>query len=180
MSDKLETLIAVFQDSDSLIRAAKSLAGQGNEEFEALSPMWVPELEDVLPHRPSSVRWYALLGCIAGAILGMGFQIMTVLLWPIMVGGKPIVSLPAFVVISFEMTILVGALATVAGFMVNSKLPLIGRDYYHPGCGQSDFAIVIKTGADERPAIESSLREAGATQVGPVEPQAVLLGIEDE
>jgi hypothetical protein len=179
MSDKPETLIAVFQDSDSLVRAAKSLLDQGREEFEALSPMPVPGLEDVLPHRASSVRWFTLLGCIAGAVLGMAFQIMTVVLWPIWVGGKPILSFPAFVVVSFEVTILVGAIATMAGFMMNTRLPLIGRDYYHQGCSQSDFAIVVKTGPDERSAVESSLREAGAMEVKPVEPQTVLLGIED-
>jgi hypothetical protein len=180
MSEKLETLVAVFRDSDALVKAAKALVAQGNEEFEALSPMPVEGLDDVLPHRPSSVRWFTLLGCIAGAVLGMAFQIMTVVLWPIWVGGKPIISLPAFVIVSFEVTILVGAIATMAGLMMNAKLPLIGRDYYHQGCSQSDFAIVVKTNPDERAAVESSLREAGATEIKPVEPQSVLLGIEDE
>jgi hypothetical protein len=180
MSEKPETLVAVFQDSDSLVQAAKSLLDQGREEFEALSPMPVPELEDVLSRRPSNVRWFTLLGCIAGAVLGMAFQIATVVMWPIWVGGKPIMSLPAFVVIAFEMSILVGAVATMAGLMVNAKLPMIGRDYYHQGCSQSDFALIIKLDPDERPAVESSLLKAGATEVKQIEPQSVLLGIEDE
>ena len=180
MSDKPETLLAVFQDSDGLIRAAKSLLDQGREEFEALSPMPVPGLDDVLPHRPSSVRWFTLLGCLAGAVLGMAFQIATVVMWPIWVGGKPIISLPAFVIVSFEMTILVGAIATMAGLMMNAKLPMIGRDFYHQGCSQSDFALVVKLRPEERPEVESLLREAGAAEVKQIEPQSVLLGIEDE
>ena len=180
MSAKPETLVAIFQDSDGLIRAAKSLVDQGREEFEALSPMPVSGLDDVIPHGPSNVRWFTLFGCIAGAVLGMAFQIATVVAWPIWVGGKPIISLPAFVIVAFEMTILGGAFATMAGLMMNSKLPMIGRDYYHQGCSQSDFALIIKLKPDERSEVESSLLEAGAIEVKLIEPQSVLLGIEVE
>lgn len=180
MSKKSETFVAVFEDSAGLVRAAASLVNHGREDFEAMSPMPLPELEDILPHRPSSVRWFTLFGCIAGAVLGMAFQIATVVQWPIWVGGKPILSLPAFVVIAFEMAILVGAAATMAGLMINSKLPMIGRDYYHQGCSQSDFALAIKLDPEEQPAVESLLLEAGATEVKPTEPQSVLLGIDYE
>ena len=53
----------------------------------------------------------------------MAFTIYTVLSWPLMVGGKPIVSIPAFVIIAFELTILFGALATLTGFLILAGLP---------------------------------------------------------
>ena len=43
--------------------------------------------------------------------------------WPLVTGGKPIVSIPAYVVIAFEMTILFGALSTVIGLFINARLP---------------------------------------------------------
>lgn len=178
MNDNTETLVAVFHDSGGLIRAVTSLVDRGHEAFEALSPMSLPELDEALPHRPSSVRWFTLIGCVAGAVLGMAFQIATVLAWPIWVGGKPIVSWPAFVIIAFEMTILFGALATMAGLMINSKLPMIGRDHYHQGAALSDFALIIECAPDERPSMETLLMEAGASEVKPSEPQSVLLGID--
>jgi hypothetical protein len=179
MNDNTETLVAVFHDSGGLVRAVKSLANRGLEAFEALSPVPLPELDEVAPHHPSSVRWFTLLGCVAGAILGMAFQVATTLAWPIRVGGKPIVSWPAFVVVAFEMTILFGALATMAGLMINSKLPMIGRDHYHQGAALSDFALIIECVSDERPSIETLLMEAGAIEVKTSEPKSVLLGIDE-
>lgn len=178
MNENREMLIAVFADSTRLIRAAQSLVNKGHDDFEALSPVPVPELDDVLSDKPSSVRWFTLAGCIAGGVLGLAFQIATVIMWPIWVGGKPIISLPAFIVVSFEMTILFGAIAAFVGLMMNARLPMIGRDYYHEGCSQSDFALVISLKPNERSLIEAIVRDAGAEDVRTAELQSVLLGIE--
>ena len=176
MADERETLLAVFEDSHGLTDAVRAMVDKGHEELEALSPAPVPELEELLPHRPSNVRWFTLLGCIAGAVLGMAFQIMTVIQWPILVGGKPIVSLPAFVIISFEMTVLFGALATLAGLFLNARLPQIGKDFYHDGCSQSYYALVIECDPGERASIETILRDAGASDVQTPGRKSVLLG----
>ena len=178
MSNGKVTLKAVFSDSKGLVEAAKTLSGRGYDGLEALSPVPVPELEHALSRRPSSVRWFTLAGCVIGGVLGMAFQIATVLAWPIWVGGKPIVSLPAFVVVSFEMTLLFGAIATLTGLMLNARLPLIGREHYHRGCSQSDFALLVRLDPDERAPVEALLLEAGAKEVQTSEPQSVLLGVD--
>ncbi len=176
MSGKGETLLAVFDDSSGLTDAARALLEKGHAGIEALSPAPVPELEELLPPRSSSVRWFTLCGCIAGGVLGFAFQIMTVVQWPIMVGGKPIVSLPAFVVIAFEMTILFGAIATLVGLMLNARLPQIGKDCYHAGCSQSDYALLVECDPAERESIVALLREAGAGEVQTTGPKSVLFG----
>lgn len=176
MPEGRETLLALFEDSRGLTDAVRALVDKGHDEFEALSPTPVHELRDLAPGRPSSVRWFTLAGCVAGAAFGFGLQIMTALQWPIIVGGKPVLSMPAFVVIAFEMTILFGALATMAGLMLNARLPQIGREFYHEGCSQSEFALIVKCRPDERASIENLMREAGATDVQAAAAKSVLLG----
>jgi hypothetical protein len=176
MNDGRETILAVFREPEGLVRAARSLVEHGHEGFEAMSPVPVPELDDVLPRPPSSVRWFTLLGCIAGGISGLAFQVATVIMWPIWVGGKPILSWPAFVIVSFEMTILFGAIATFAGLMMNARLPMIGRDYYHEGCSQGDFALVISPDPNDFASIRALLLEAGSQDVREIEPASVLMG----
>ena len=180
MQDNRETLLAVFGDSQGLTEAVKATVDSGGDVLETLSPVHLPELDKVLPQRPSFVRWFALLGCIGGAVLGLAFQIMTVLQWPHLTGGKPALSFPAFVVVAFEMTILLGALATFAGLMIAAKLPQIGKDHYHDGCSQSDFALVVRCDQRERSSLETLLREAGAQEVRAVEPKSVWLGTDEE
>jgi len=176
MPENHATLVGVFPDSRRLLEAVEAMREAGHNVLEALSPIPLPELDELLPHRPSSVRWFTLLGCIAGAVLGMAFQIMTVVQWPILTGGKPVVSLPAFVIISFEMTILFGASATLLGLMLNARLPQIGKDWYHEGCSQSDFALAVECDAAHRAEAEAMLLEAGARQVRAVEPKSVWIG----
>jgi hypothetical protein len=167
MPDRREPLLAVFADPKQLADAIRAMQRGGNDRLEALSPIPLPELDELLPERPSQVRWFALVGCIAGAFFGMGLQVMTVLEWPLLVGGKPVVSLPAFVVIAFEMTILFGGLATMLGLMLNAKLPPIAKECYHAGCSRSDFALVVWHEPSEYASVEAALREAGAREVRP-------------
>jgi len=180
MSDRRETLLAVFGDARSLIEGVQAMVRGDKEILEALSPIPLPELEELLPGRPSFVRWFALMGCVGGGAFGLALQIGTVLQWPHLTGGKPALSLPAFVVVAFEMTILLGALATFAGLMIAAKLPQIGKDHYHDGCSQSDFALVVRCDQRERSSLETLLREAGAQEVRAVEPKSVWLRTDEE
>ncbi len=75
----------------------------------------------------SPVRIFTLVGAFTGTAAGAALAIWASLDWPLIVGGKEIVSLPAFSVIMFEVTILLGALSTVAGLFINARLPRIGR-----------------------------------------------------
>jgi hypothetical protein len=163
-------LLAVFSNPDNVTDAVKSMIQRGNDALEILSPIPLPELEELLPRRPSTVRWFTLLGCIAGALSGFGLQILTALHWPLYVGGKPIDSISAFIVIGFELTILLGAMAAVLGFLINTKLPPITKKAYVPGCSQKDFALIVKHSPSEYAVIEAKLREAGAREVQPLEP----------
>ena len=179
MPDNREALVAVFGDSHGLTDAVRAVLDSGNDVLEVLSPVHLPEVDELLPQRPSLVRWFALLGCVGGAAFGLAFQVMTVLQWPHLTGGKPALSLPAFVVVAFEMTILLGAVATLVGLMIAARLPQIGKDHYHEGCSQSDFALVLECDRRDRPSLETVLRGSGAQEVRAVGPKSVWFGTDE-
>ena len=70
--------------------------------------------------------------------------------WPLVVGGKPIVSIPAFVVIAFELTILFGALSTVIGLFINTRLPhLKPLVVYDPEFSSGRFGVYVSASPEK-------------------------------
>ena len=60
--------------------------------------------------------------------------------------------------------------------MIAARLPQIGKDHYHDGCSQSDFALVLECDQRDRSSLETLLREAGAQEVRSVGPTSVWFG----
>jgi hypothetical protein len=113
------------------------------------TPFWVHELDALLPEsRPGLLRRFTLGGALAGFLLGILFPVLTVLQWPLPTGGKPLITLPAFLIIGFELTILLGAIASFAGFLILARLPDAGalRE-----CGETGnrFVVIDLGGGDE-------------------------------
>src|SRR5690606_25925091 len=81
-------------------------------------------------------------------------------------GGKPIISLPAFVIIAFELTILFGALSTVVGLFINARLPRARREVvYDPSFSAGKFGIFVAATDTRIPEAAGIMRESGAEQV---------------
>ncbi len=177
MKDNTQTLLAVFSGPQPLYEGIKAARRHGihANNLEALSPAPLPGLDKLIVERPSAVRWATLIGCIAGGLFGLWLQFATSLDWPLRVGGKPVVSLPAFVVIAFELTILFGAFGTLAGLFTAAKLPPISKSVFHEGCSQSDFALLVRHKPSDYATLEGLLREAGARDVSIARPRSTVL-----
>jgi hypothetical protein len=115
----------IFEDREQFLEALRLLVREGvpGERIRVITPFGVPEVEEILPRGRSKVRFFALVGAASGTVTGFAFTILTSLSWPLIVGGKPVVSLPPFLIIAFALTILFGALSTFAGFLLLSRLP---------------------------------------------------------
>jgi hypothetical protein len=115
----------VFEEKGKFLERLRGLVQEGvpGERIRVITPFGVPEVEEILPRGRSKVRFFALVGAASGTVTGFAFTILTSLSWPLIVGGKPIVSLPPFLIIAFALTILFGALSTFAGFLLLSRLP---------------------------------------------------------
>ena len=159
-------VVGVFATLDGALLALRELKAKGYDNLTVYSPVPNHELEDVLGHPPSPVRLFTLIGGLTGCFLGFLYAIWTSLDWELIVGGKPIVSLPPFIVIGFETTILLGALITVAGMFLNARLPRLGRALgYDPRFSNDKIGIVAVGGPAQVAAAEDIMRAAGADEV---------------
>jgi len=115
----------VFEEKEKFLERLRGLVQEGvpGERIRVITPFGVPEVEEILPGKRSKVRYFALVGAASGTASGFALTILTSLSWPLIVGGKPIVSIPPFIIIAFALTILFGALSTFAGFLLLSRLP---------------------------------------------------------
>jgi hypothetical protein len=159
-------VVGVFTYLDDAVRALRELKAEGHAQLTVYSPVPRHELDEVLAKKESPVRMFTLVGGLTGVSFGFFYAIATSLDWPLVVGGKPVVSLPPFVVIGFETTILLGALATVAGMLLNAKLPRFARaPGYDPRFSCDKIGIVSFGGPAQLVAARAILERAGAEEV---------------
>ena len=112
------------------------------------------------------MRLWVLLGGITGCLGGFLLTIGLSTLYPHRTAGMPIVSIPPFVIIAFELTILCGALSGVLGFLVHgrfgSREPVVG---YRVDFTNDRFGVVVECAAVEVIRVDEVLRGAGAMEV---------------
>ena len=160
-------VLAVFAHLDTTVAAIKQLRAAGHTDFTVYSPIPRHEIEDALGQPVSPVRAFTLVGGIAGCAVGAWITLWMSADWPIVVGGKPVGSIPPYVVIMFEMTILFGALSTILGILFNSLFAArrLGTILYDPRFTNDRFGVFVPAGSDKVAKVESLLREAGAEEV---------------
>jgi hypothetical protein len=122
-------LVAEFHTDRELVRAARRAREAGYTKVEAYSPFPVADLEEALALPRSRVPLVVLVGGICGGLGGYFLQYWSqVLHYPMNVGGRPFHSWPAFIVPTFECTILAAAISGVVGMILLNGLP----QPYHP------------------------------------------------
>ena len=111
----MPTLVSVFDRPGDVAAAVTKLKGRGFDEIETYSPAPFEEIEEAVDSKPSLVRVFTLIGGLAGVLTGFFIQIWMSLDWPLKIAGKPFASIPPYVIIGFELTILFGGLLTLIG-----------------------------------------------------------------
>ena len=158
-------LLASFAHIDAAVDAVRALRAKGLKNFVVYSPAPNHELEEALNHRVSPVRLFTLIGGLTGCAAGFGMTIWMSYDWPVLVGGKPIASIPPYVVIAFELTILLGALSTVAATALFSVLMGKRGVAYDPRFSDDQIGIFVPSGPEPSAPVEELLRSAGAVEV---------------
>ena len=146
MSGMTQGILASFDYLDSAVEAIGALrkAGFKKRSITAYAPVPEHDLEHAMGYQQSPVRVFALVGALTGTATGFALAIFTSMDWPLVTGGKPIVSIPAFVVIAFELTILFGALSTVIGLFITTRLPhLRPLVVYDPEFSAGRFGVYV-------------------------------------
>ncbi len=167
MSQQDQGVIGIFKYLDTFCEAIERVRDRSDfNDFEAISPTSYHEIEHSHGLGASPVRFFTLIGALTGMCAGFALALYTDYDWPIVVGGKTpgIYSLPAYVVIGFECTILFGAIATILGMLVMGRIPNPKRRVLDNRLTDDRFAIFIP-GANMSGPQAQLLKELGAEEV---------------
>jgi Alternative complex III, ActD subunit len=149
---------------DAAASAIRSLKELGYKDMTVYTPVPNHEIADAVGHPISPVRLWTLIGGLTGCATGFAMTLWMSYDYPIVVGGKPIGSIPPYVVIAFELTILFGALATLAGLVFHAL-----RDHrpaaYDPRFSDDHIGIFVPCPVERRPSVQQLLQTAGAAEV---------------
>jgi hypothetical protein len=86
--------------------------------------------------------------------------------WPLVVGGKPVASWVPYTIFGFEVMVLIGGLSTVAGLLINARVPRITMTVgYDPRFSHGDYGVWVDCAPDKAATAESLMRENGAVEV---------------
>ncbi|NKB25745.1 MAG: DUF3341 domain-containing protein [Kiritimatiellae bacterium] len=121
---KIYGLVAEFNDSDLLIKAAEQTQEAGYTKTDAYTPFPVHGLTEALGIKRTILPWIVLTGGILGCLGGFYLQYwVSVEAYPLNVGGRPFNSWPSFIPVTFECTILGAALSAIIGMLSLNGLP---------------------------------------------------------
>lgn len=173
-SQNLYGIALEFDSPTALVEVAKKLRERGFLHFEAYTPYPIKELDEIIPSS-NLVPFMTLSGGIAGALTA---QIMMYYVaayeYPINVGGRPLNSWPAFIPITFELTVLFASLAAFFGMLWLAGLPLLHHPVFNlksfTRSSSDRFFLIIESSefahGEER---REGLNELGALSVQEVE-----------
>jgi hypothetical protein len=132
---------AEFASAGGMVAALEFLRDRGLGRLDAFSPVPVPAASAALRLQREHFSWFALAGVLCGGAGMMGLCLYaTVYSYPFDIGGRPLVSWPAFVVPSFSFAMLTGTLAAMTAFLVFNRLPRLN----HPAFNIPDFGRVTE------------------------------------
>lgn len=168
MAKAVGGIAGIFVDEHKTVEAARKVREMGFTKFDAITPYPVHGMEEAMGIKRSVIPYVTFVGGLVGCASAYALTVWTSAYdWPINVGGKPYVSLPAFIPIMFELTILFAALSSVSAFAWFCKLPKIDPPIIDPDLTSHKFAIYIAEddAAFDAGKIEQLFRSAGATDV---------------
>lgn len=162
-------LVGIFEDEDVLVHAVESIRDKGVKIKEVYSPFPVHGLDDALGYKRSRLPIAAFLFGMTGTSLALFTQIwMLGYDWPMIIGGKNFASIPPFIPVTFEFTVLLAAFGMVGTFLVVSDMkPYKWPRQYDNRSTDDKHVMAIDLGANKigKDEIRRILKECGASEV---------------
>ena len=160
-------ILALFSDAQAAAQGAEALeqAGFTPGDYDILSG--APYPEGSFGDRPVRHGLYVFpfIGAGVGFAVGLLFTVGTQLGFPLVTGGKPILSLPPMFIIIYELTLLGAVLFTVLGVLVESRLPRLSAGLYDERITEGYIGLLVTCAEERRPQAERALVEAGAEDI---------------
>jgi len=162
----MQGVVAAFHEIDTTCAAIEDLKKMRLGDVTVYSPTIRHELEHAIDAPQSVVRRFTLIGGLLGVSFGYWVAIWSSNYWPLVVGGKAIASWIPYTIAGFEMMVMVGALSTVAGMFINSRIPrLTATAGYDTRFSGGYFGIFVACDGAKAGQAEELLRRHGAVEV---------------
>jgi hypothetical protein len=128
---KVYGLLAEFKTPDALKEGVSRTRTAGYRRVEAFTPFPVEGLAEIAGFRDRRVPLACLLGGIGGALIGFLMQVYVSLDYPLNVGGRALVPIPAFTVVTFELTILFAVTSVIVAMLWLNRLPRLSHPLFN-------------------------------------------------
>lgn len=165
-------VLAEFRNPKELVDAAESVKRSGYKDFDTYAPFPIHGMEKAMGLKESPLGWIVLAGGLLGAAGALTLMIwVTTSAWPLNISGKPLLDLPVYIPITFELTVLLAAFATLFGMLGLNKLPkfhnpLFNVDRFEKASDDGFFVCIEATDdlfAEEK--VTKLFRDNGATHI---------------
>lgn len=162
-------VVGEFSRIDNTRLAIRTLKSQGHDtNLELFSPFPDHSLEEEMYRgkKRSPVRRFTLLGGLTGCLSAFLFTSWMSIDYPLRVSAKPLVSIPSFVVIAFECTILLGAIFTLLAMFHFSKIPgLFSNPGFRRVFTEGTFGLAVRVSKEQSENVKKELERMGAKAV---------------
>jgi hypothetical protein len=163
-------VISTFDDDEECAQGIKALHDARIHDFRAFFPFPSEKIIEAASHAhgwgPSRVRYWQLFGGIIGVLAAIALTFGTSWEWNLIVGGRPVISVPPYIIIMFELLILIGGLSGLTGFFVTSRMPVFDPlPGYRSRFSEDKFGLVVQCDESAAGNVESVLRGAGAEDI---------------
>ncbi len=163
-------VISTFDNDEECARGILALHDARVHEFRAFFPFPSEKIMEAVDHvrawGRSPVRYWQLFGGIIGVLSAIALTFGTSWEWNLVAGGRPIISVPPYIVIMFELMILIGGLSGLAGFFILSRMPVFEPlAGYRSRFSEDKFGVVVHCDEGAAARVETVLRDAGAEDI---------------
>jgi hypothetical protein len=161
-------VVGCFDDEQVLFPAVKNVRKAGYKIHDVYTPMPIHGLDAAMGLRDTSLHTAGFIYGIAGTATAFGFITWVFTTdWPMNIGGKPFFSLPAWIPIMFELTVLFSAVGMVLTFCYLCQLaPFVKKDHFHPRATDDLFVMAIEcTEKTNEAEVTQFLQTIGAIEV---------------
>ena len=163
---KFHGVMGIFYYVDDAADTVTTLRKAGHKDLQVFSPVPHHEIEHALEQGPSLVRWVTLGGGILGCTGGFALCWYSIVSWPMVIGGKELVSIPPFTILGYESMILLAGLANLLGMLALARLPQLKASApYDPRFQEDKIGIWVPCGPDASARVEQAMKGQGAEEV---------------
>ena len=160
-----EPVLGLFQDPEGVAQAVERLHRMGITSYDILSGTPYPEGTFGEPEPRHRLYVFPLIGAMCGFTAGLLLTTATQLAYPLVTGGKPLLSIPAMFIPMYEGTLLGAILFTVLGVLFESRLPLLAPSLYDPRITEGLIGLEVVVEPGQREAVKRALQESGALDI---------------